>query len=146
MKTRILLLLFLTTCTFYNCSSIKNPKTATEKLTYTPQIKGSYNAYKINETFNQKQRVLAFLRQKGDFIIKEQVSPELITITNWHGENGINGIIKHSPLVFLNEQEILSSNSNSLYRIQNMQLSQFDEIFITKGSRIREIHLYTKKN
>lgn len=147
MKTKVLLLSFLIICTFYNCSSVKHSKITTEKFTYTPKIKGKYDAYKINKTFNQKQRILAFLKQQGDFNIKEQTSPELITITTSLGGNGMNGSITRSPLVFLNEQVILNSNSNSLYRIQNMHLSQLDEIFISqRGSIRREIHLYTKKN
>lgn len=146
MKTKTLLLSLLIICTFYNCSSTKNPKVSTEKFTNSPKIKGKHDAYKIDKTFNQKQRVLAFLRQQGDFKIEEQNSPELITITNTYGINGMNGVVRQSPLVFLNGQEILNAYSNSLNRIQNMFLSQFDEIFISRGGMIREIHLYTKKN
>lgn len=144
MRIKTLLLSLLIICTFYNCSSTKSQSISTEKFTNTPKLKGKYDAYKINKTFNQKQRVLAFLRQKGDFKIEEQTSPELITITNSYGVNGMNGVVRQSPLVFLNDQEILNPYSNSLYRIQNMYLSQFDEIFITRGGMIREIHLYTK--
>jgi len=146
MKTRILLLSFLIICTFYNCSSIKNPKITTEKFTYTPNINGSFKSYKIDKTLNQNQRVLDFLRQKGRFNIKETVGSEDIKITNALGSSGMNGTTTLIPLVFLNKQEILSPNSNSLYRIQNMYLSQFDEIFISKGTTSREIHLYTKTN
>ena len=145
MKTKLLLLSLLIIFTFYNCSSTQNSKITTEKFTNTPKIKGKYNSYKINSTFNQKQRVLAFLKQQGDFNVTE-ISSELTTISYSIAPSGLNDAIKRVPLVLLNEQEILNSNSNSLYRIQNMYLSQMDEIFISRrGATTREIHLYTKK-
>jgi len=129
---------------FFNCSPLKNSKSAAIKFKNHPNIHGAYDSYKIDNSYNKKQNIFVFIQQKGDFKIKRGDNPEDINIINWHGEHGLKPFHRKSPTVFLNNLEILSTNNNSLYNIRNMNVGEFDEIFITRGYN-REIHLYTLK-
>ena len=93
-------------------------------------IYGLFDSYRIADGHYPKtQNILAFLRTKG-FNISGNYPNE--TIQNQRGPSSI--IMRQQPTsVFLDNQEIVSRFNNDLFMISNMNLSDFDEIIISKS-------------
>lgn len=130
-KTLQLLLVILM---FSSCSSLKNSNLSaiTSKNHPNPNSPERYSYYKVDNTYDKKQNILFFIQEKGSFKLK---------IASFDSEYTTVAVSK----IYKDNAEVYSSYNNSLYNIQDMEVGDFDEIFITKKGFKREIYLYTLK-
>ena len=129
-KTLHLLLVILM---FSSCSSLKdsNLSAIKSKNHPNPNSPERYSFYKIDNNYDKKQNILFFIQEKGSFKLR---------ITAFESKYTTVGV-----KIYKDNAEVYSTYNNSLHNIQDMEVGDFDEIFISKKGFKREIYLHTLK-